>query len=518
MHILPEAEAFRAQEDLHVRALRTRNWVAILGFLAVAASSAPSRSADYSNRIGLTAGGGAYKFVGGAVDHATIGPFATFGVRLGLSNNFDVEASGRSGYSFDDTKTFRLRASAASMGTVYSFSPDSKFTVQALGGGGIQWWNVLDLRTGDPGIFGSAPTAVGFKEDGNAVPLINSNILVYLGVGVEYAITQKIMLGAQARCDYLFHSETDNTGASDTLGVNHPGATPQQIDAAVTKAKLSVDANDLIPSVWFGVTYWFGERDGDQDGVPNRIDKCVDRPEDKDAFQDEDGCPDEDDDGDGVPDATDKCAREAEDKDGFEDEDGCPDLDNDKDGVPDAQDACGDAAEDKDNFQDTDGCPDFDNDGDAVADSVDQCNDTPAGVPVDEQGCPRGMRIDQSRLLQGIGFKKGTAEFTTTSYATLDSVAAAMRAFPKVDLEVHTSVAPSGQKARDETLSQQRADAVIAYLVQHGADQRRLTGIGFGAAPLAGDGSLTSAAGVDAVAIKPAAALPPVGEPEKPKE
>ena len=53
-------------------------------------------------------------------------------------------------------------------------------------------------------------------------------------------------------------------------------------------------------------------------------------PEDKDGFQDDDGCPDDDNDGDGVPDADDKCPNEAEDLDGFEDDDGCPELDNDK--------------------------------------------------------------------------------------------------------------------------------------------------------------------------------------------
>ena len=39
-------------------------------------------------------------------------------------------------------------------------------------------------------------------------------------------------------------------------------------------------------------------------------------------------------DGDGIPDDVDKCPNEPEDKDGFQDEDGCPDLDNDGDGIP----------------------------------------------------------------------------------------------------------------------------------------------------------------------------------------
>jgi len=513
MRILPEAEA-RAQEDLHVRAPNIRTTIATLGLFAVTASSTPSRAEDFSNRAGVVLGGGIYKMVGGNLDHTSIGPNASFGMRLGWRHNWDLEIGGRHGFALDDSKSFRNKLSSVSLGGLYSLSPDAGFTLQGFGGAGAHWWHVTDLRAKDPGVFASGRTAAGFKEDGNPVLLQNSNFSVYGGVGIEKAITARISLRVAARADYLIEQSTDNTGASDTLGVDVPGATPQQIAAAVARAKNQVDANDLVPSAWVGLTYWFGERDSDGDGIPNRIDRCADRAEDKDGFEDEDGCPDEDDDGDGINDATDQCPREAEDKDGFEDEDGCPDLDNDQDGVPDAQDACPNEAEDKDNFQDADGCPDRDNDGDAVADSLDQCSDTPAGVPVDEHGCPRAMRIDQARMLQGVGFKKGTAVLAPTTYAMLDSVVDALRAFPKLDLEVHVSVAPSGQQAGDAKLAQQRADAVVGYLVKRGADPSRLTAIGYGTQPLAGDGSLTSAAGVDAVAIKPAEALPPIEEPK----
>jgi outer membrane protein OmpA-like peptidoglycan-associated protein len=63
-------------------------------------------------------------------------------------------------------------------------------------------------------------------------------------------------------------------------------------------------------------------------------------------------------DGDGIPDELDKCPDAPEDKDGFEDEDGCPDLDNDKDGIPDTADACPNEPETVNGFQDEDGCPD----------------------------------------------------------------------------------------------------------------------------------------------------------------
>jgi len=45
-------------------------------------------------------------------------------------------------------------------------------------------------------------------------------------------------------------------------------------------------------------------------------------------------------DGDGLADALDRCPTEAEDRDGFQDEDGCPEPDNDRDGVADAADPC----------------------------------------------------------------------------------------------------------------------------------------------------------------------------------
>src|SRR5581483_9169557 len=75
-------------------------------------------------------------------------------------------------------------------------------------------------------------------------------------------------------------------------------------------------------------------KDSDGDGIPDDVDKCPNAPEDKDGFEDSDGCPDPDNDHDGIPDTIDKCPNEPEDVDGFQDQDGCPDPDNDGDGIP----------------------------------------------------------------------------------------------------------------------------------------------------------------------------------------
>ncbi|MFP2913780.1 OmpA family protein, partial [Pyxidicoccus sp. 3LFB2] len=82
--------------------------------------------------------------------------------------------------------------------------------------------------------------------------------------------------------------------------------------------------------------------------------------EDKDGFQDEDGCPEPDNDNDGVLDGNDKCPLQS----GVQENQGCPQeapKDRDGDGIFDGQDKCADQSEDKDGFQDEDGCPEPDN-------------------------------------------------------------------------------------------------------------------------------------------------------------
>ncbi len=98
-------------------------------------------------------------------------------------------------------------------------------------------------------------------------------------------------------------------------------------------------------------------RDTDADGVPDEDDRCPAQPEDRDGFEDADGCPDRDNDLDGIDDEVDRCRDAAETVDGHEDEDGCPDPDDDGDGVPDADDRCRMEPEDRDGIEDGDGCP-----------------------------------------------------------------------------------------------------------------------------------------------------------------
>jgi hypothetical protein len=114
---------------------------------------------------------------------------------------------------------------------------------------------------------------------------------------------------------------------------------------------------DWALRIRLGTDWGIFDRDRDHDLVPDSRDRCPEDPEDRDHYQDEDGCPDPDNDGDGFPDVQDRCPDAAEDLDDFQDEDGCPEPDNDHDGIPDAVDLCPQTAEDPDGYEDQDGCP-----------------------------------------------------------------------------------------------------------------------------------------------------------------
>ena len=255
-----------------------------------------------------------------------------------------------------------------------------------------------------------------------------------------------------------------------------------------------------------------GRNDSDGDGIPDSVDACAEDPEDKDGFQDEDGCPDLDNDGDGIPDSDDLCPNEPEDKDGFKDTDGCREDDNDSDGIPDVSDKCPDQAEDKDGFEDEDGCLDQDNDGDGFADAVDKCpNDaeTVNGVD-DDDGCPdvRGTSGPEERAdridMKGapVSFTRGTSTLTATAKQLLGQVAGIIKSRKlTIRVEVHVPLgtkatnagAIAAQKKKDKQLAQARAKAILDYLTSQGVPAQQLQAVGIGAERPLGAASPTDA-------------------------
>ena len=227
--------------------------------------------------------------------------------------------------------------------------------------------------------------------------------------------------------------------------------------------------------------------DNDADGFLDVDERCPDEPEDLDGFEDDDGCPEPDNDLDGIVDALDACPLEAEDADGFADDDGCVDPDNDGDGIDDAFDTCPDAAETVDGWQDEDGCPDPDNDGDGLLDEDDLCPNEPEernGVR-DEDGCPDAtlaVRDDsQIRFWNGITFASNSATIEASAADVVAAVAAVLVEQPRIRsvlVEGHTS--SKGSESSNQRLSERRAKAVVARLVELGVAAERLSAQGLG--------------------------------------
>jgi OmpA-OmpF porin, OOP family len=226
--------------------------------------------------------------------------------------------------------------------------------------------------------------------------------------------------------------------------------------------------------------------DNDHDGVPDVDDRCPDIPGPKEN----DGCPitaNNDRDGDGIPDNVDKCPDQPEDKDGFQDEDGCPDPDNDNDGIPDNVDLCPNDPEDKDGFEDQDGCPDPDNDHDRIPDKDDKCPNEPETYNgyQDEDGCPDRGRVvvtgSTIEILDVIYFEYDKAVILPKSFPILDAVAATLQGNPSLQLvEIQGHTDERGDDAYNLDLSDRRAKAVMKYLVDKGVDSKRLTAQGYG--------------------------------------
>ena len=229
-------------------------------------------------------------------------------------------------------------------------------------------------------------------------------------------------------------------------------------------------------------------KDTDGDGLMDPDDQCPLEPEDKDGFEDADGCPDPDNDKDTILDVNDKCPMDPEDMDGFEDADGCPDPDNDKDGILDVNDKCPMDPEDKDGFEDEDGCPDPDNDKDGILDVDDQCPLQPEvfnGVK-DTDGCPdTGGRIKvtcKEISFDGkVFFDTNKAIIKKKSFSLLDELVDLLKGasfITKVRVEGHTDDRGSDEYNLD--LSDRRARSVMEYITGKGISGERLVSKGFG--------------------------------------
>ncbi|MBN2724781.1 MAG: thrombospondin type 3 repeat-containing protein [Deltaproteobacteria bacterium] len=197
---------------------------------------------------------------------------------------------------------------------------------------------------------------------------------VVFGAGGWFRVLQQLHITAEISGRSGFSNNRHDHPLEGGVGASYEVMSGLYLQAGINVGIISGMGTPPF-RVLFGVKWAPSFKDSDGDGVVDEQDKCPLIKEDKDGFEDEDGCPDPDNDKDGIPDVTDKCPNQAEDIDGFEDEDGCPDYDNDKDGIPDIKDNCPKDPGPKSK----NGCPasHIDTDGDGVSDSVDKCPKDP---------------------------------------------------------------------------------------------------------------------------------------------
>ncbi len=265
-------------------------------------------------------------------------------------------------------------------------------------------------------------------------------VLAQLGAGVSWALAERVTVD---------------------LGYRYALADDPEFESSHRLVKSEYEAESYV----LGVRYNFFDRgqqvnDGDGDGVANRADRCPGTP--RGVVVDERGCP----------------------------------LDGDGDGVPDYLDQCQNSA--AGSAVNAVGCND-DGDGDGVANAQDQCPNTPAGQRVMSNGCA----AEQLLVLEGMSFENNSATLTAEGQAACARAAKSLRKNPGFAVEVQGHTDSAGAEDYNQRLSQQRAEAVVACLVEAGVNGSRLQAKGYGESqPLADNDSAEGRARNRRVALK----------------
>lgn len=227
------------------------------------------------------------------------------------------------------------------------------------------------------------------------------------------------------------------------------------------------DKDDACPEV-AGLKQFNGCPDTDADGIEDSKDKCP-TVAGSAEFQ---GCPDTD--GDGVADPDDACPSVA----GLKQFQGCPDTDGD--GVTDASDKCPTVAGPASNG----GCPVLDADKDGVPDLEDACP-TVAG-PASNKGCPEVTeQVLQELKVQAraVYFNSGKATFKTgdkETQARLDAIKQILLNYPNAKFSIEGHTDSDGSDKFNQKLSEERATAVMNGLIERGVNVNNLVSKGFG--------------------------------------
>jgi OOP family OmpA-OmpF porin len=164
-------------------------------------------------------------------------------------------------------------------------------------------------------------------------------------------------------------------------------------------------------------------------------------------------------DGDGIVDSVDQCPQVA----GMLRYHGCPVPDTDKDGINDDNDKCPDIA----GNTATNGCPDL------------------------KQEIKQELKTKISIAAQHIFFETNSYKLLSKSYPVLDEVVQILKDNPDLTLAIEGHTDNTGTPHKNQVLSENRARAVLNYLVKSGISIGRLQATGYGQQqPLADNGTI----------------------------
>jgi OOP family OmpA-OmpF porin len=219
--------------------------------------------------------------------------------------------------------------------------------------------------------------------------------------------------------------------------------------------------------VSIGLSWEMGDdshKDTDGDGIIDKIDICPETV--LGVIVDAQGCP-IDSDGDAVFDGPDQCANTP--MGAVVDSDGCP-IDSDGDAIWDGLDQCEDTPTGA--VVNSEGCP-LDGDLDGVFDGLDQCPTTPPGVIADTDGCPtidsedeRTLYESKQLVLTSVEFESGKAEIKPGTTTSLELIGTVLKKWPGMVLEIGGHTDDRGSEQKNQEVSQERAQAVVDYLIE----------------------------------------------------
>lgn len=288
------------------------------------------------------------------------------------------------------------------------------------------------------------------------------------GLGLTFWFSEMVGLTLQSTYKYSF-DESDNRNVGNPnyslpSHMQHFAGLTFKFGGKDTDGDGIYDKDDACPLV-AGLKQFKGCPDTDGDGIIDGNDSCPDVA----GLAEFQGCPDTD--GDGIADKDDACPDVA----GPKALNGCPDADGD--GIADKSDKCPQVKGPKENG----GCPWPDTDGDGVLDKDDKCPDVKGTVA--NNGCPE---ISEEQILKlnayakTILFNSGKATFQQQTFPVLQSIVAILKEYPSSRFSIEGHTDSDGKDAMNQKLSEDRAAAVRTYLTDNGIAADRLTSVGYG--------------------------------------